>query len=205
MAPLSTQTTKNYLKVCKAYNILNGQNKDSTLTIVKLETILVCLKNVGENQHIDLTGDTPIFPEQNGTTFTGNRDIKNELTPRGGLGNTTNTTASRELFGNTTPTQAPTNQAVAAKDPTRSTTEQTSARSDIQEEQEYTNAMQNSLLDRTTVTPGNYTNTLGKNATKVIVGPTVVAGTKRRSETSLNHQRPITQHTKNANPSQTRS
>jgi hypothetical protein len=161
MAPLSTQTTKNYLKVCKGYNILNGQNKDGTLTIEKLETILVCLKNVGEHQHIDLTGDTPIIPEQNGTTFNGNLDIKNELTPRGGLGNTTNTTASRELFGNTTPAQAPTNQAVAAKDPTRSTMEQTSAQSDRQEEQNYNNAMRDSILDTTTVTPTNDTSTSG--------------------------------------------
>jgi hypothetical protein len=141
MVPLSTQTTKNYLKVCQAYNVLNGQSKDDTLTIEKLETILVCLKNVGEYHHIDLTGDTPVIPEQKGTTFTGNLDINNEPAPGGRLGNTTNTTASRELFGNTTPSQAPTNPAVAAKDPTRSTAEQTSARSDRQEEQEYTNAM----------------------------------------------------------------
>jgi hypothetical protein len=92
----------------------------------------VCLKNVGEYHHIDLTGDTPVIPEQKGTTFTGNLDIKNEPTPGGRLGNTINTTASRELFGNTTPSQAPTNPAVAAKDPTRSTTEQTSARGDRQ-------------------------------------------------------------------------
>jgi hypothetical protein len=162
MAPLSTQTTKNYLKVCQSYNILNGQNKDGTLTIEKLETILVCLKNVGEHPHIDLTRDTPIFPEQNDTPITGNLDIKNEVTSRGGLGNTTNTTASRDSFGNTTPAPAPTDQAVAAKDPTRSTTEQTSTRSNIQEEQEYTDAMQNSLVDIPTVTTGNYNNTLRK-------------------------------------------
>jgi hypothetical protein len=52
---------------------------------------------------------------------------------------------------------------VAAKDPTRSTTEQTSARSDRQEEQEYTNAMQNSIMARTTVTPSNDANTGEKN------------------------------------------
>jgi hypothetical protein len=75
MAPLSTKTSKNYLKVCQAYNVLNGQSKDGTLTIEKLETILVCLKNVGEYHHIDLTGDTPVIPEQKGTTFTGNLDI----------------------------------------------------------------------------------------------------------------------------------
>jgi hypothetical protein len=115
----------------------------------------VCLRSLGEYPIIDLTTDTPVIPEQKETTITGNLDIKNEPTPGERLGSTTNTTASRELFGNTTPSQAPTNPAVAAKDPTRSTAEQTSARSDRQEEQEYTNAMQNSILDITTVTPSN--------------------------------------------------
>jgi hypothetical protein len=121
----------------------------------------VCLKNVGEHQHIDLTGDTSGIPEQNGTTFTDNRDIKDELTPRGRLGNTTKTTASRNLFGDTNPAQAHTNQAMAAMDPTRSTMEQTSARSDRQEEQNYNDAMRDSILDTTTVTPNNDINTSG--------------------------------------------
>jgi hypothetical protein len=94
MAPLSTQSTKNCLKVCKAYNVLNGQSTDGTLAIEKLETILVCLKNVGEYHYIDLTNDTPVIPDQQGTTFTDNRDIKDELTPSERLGNTTKTTAS---------------------------------------------------------------------------------------------------------------
>jgi hypothetical protein len=165
MAPLSNQTTNNYLKVCKAYNILNGQSTDGTLTIKKLEMILVCLQNVGEYHCINLTKNTPVIPDQQGTTFTGNLDIRNEPTPKGRSGNTANTTASRELFDNTTPSQAPTNPAVAAKDPTRSTTEQTSARSDRQEEQDYSNAMRESILDTTTVTPNNNSNTLEKNAT----------------------------------------
>jgi hypothetical protein len=172
MAPLSTQTTKNFLKVCKAYNVLKCQSMDGTLTIEKLETILVCMKNVGEYHYIDLTNDTPVIPDQKETTFTGNLDIRNEPTPGGRLGNTANTMASRELFGNTTPSQAPTNPAVAAKDLTiRSTTEQTSARSDRREEQEYTNAMQNSIQDITTVTPNNNASTGEKKRDRVIVGP----------------------------------
>jgi hypothetical protein len=131
----------------------------------------VCLKNVGEYHYIDLTMDTPVIPDQKGTTSTGNLDIKNEPTPGGRLGNTTNTTASRELFGSTTPSQAPTNLAVAAKDPTRSTTEETSARSDRQEEQDYTNAMRDSILDTTTVTPNNDTSTGGKKRDQGNGGP----------------------------------
>jgi hypothetical protein len=42
MAPLSNQTTKNYLKVCNAYNVLIGQDTDGKLTIANLEMILVC-------------------------------------------------------------------------------------------------------------------------------------------------------------------
>jgi hypothetical protein len=133
MAPLSNQTTKNYLKVCNAYyNVINGQSMDGTFTIEKLETILVCLKSVGEYPIIDLTTDTPVIPDQKETTITVNLNIKNEPTPGGRSGNTTSTTAARELFGDTPPSQASTNRAVAAKDPTRSTTEQSSARSDRQ-------------------------------------------------------------------------
>jgi hypothetical protein len=47
MSPLSNQTTKNYLKVCNAYNALNGQGTDGTLIIEKLETILVWLRSLG--------------------------------------------------------------------------------------------------------------------------------------------------------------
>jgi hypothetical protein len=124
--------------------------------------ILMCFRTLGKFPIINLTTDTPFIPDQKETTLTGNLDIKNEQKPGGMFGNTTSTMASRELFGNTTPSQASTNPAVAAKDPTRSTTEQTSTRSDRQEEQEYTNAMQNSIMDRTTVTPGIDTNRLGE-------------------------------------------
>jgi hypothetical protein len=98
MAPLSTQTTTNYMKVCKAYNALNGQSTDSTLTIEKLEMILVCLRNVGEYHCIDLTIETPVIPDQQRTTFTDNHKVKDELTPSQRLGNTTETTAPRKLF-----------------------------------------------------------------------------------------------------------
>jgi hypothetical protein len=161
MAPLSNQTTKNYLNVCNAYNVLIGQGTDGKLTITKLETILMFLRSLGKYPIIDLTTDTPVIPDQKETTITCNLDIKNEPAPGGMFGNTTSTTASRELFGNTTPSQAPTNPAVAAKDPTRSTMEQTSTRSDRQEEQEYTNAMRNSIMDTTTVTPSIDASTLG--------------------------------------------
>jgi hypothetical protein len=60
---------------------------------------------------------------------------------------------------------------VAAKDPTRSTTEQTSARSNRQEEQDYTNAMQDSILDTTTVTPNNNTSTFEKKRNRGNGGP----------------------------------
>jgi hypothetical protein len=46
---------------------------------------------------------------------------------------------------------------VAAKDPTKSTTEQTSACSNSQETQEYNEAIRESVQDRTTVTPGKDT------------------------------------------------
>jgi hypothetical protein len=81
MAPLSNQTTRNYLKVCNAYNTLNGQDTDGKLTIANLEMILVCLRSLGEYPLIDLTTDTPVIPDQKKTTITGNLDIKNEPTP----------------------------------------------------------------------------------------------------------------------------
>jgi hypothetical protein len=130
IVPLSNQTTNNYLKVCNAYNALMGQGTDGKLTIEELDMILTCFRTLGEFPIIHLTTDTPFIPDQQEAPLTGNLDIKNEPTPGGRLGNTTSTTASRELFGDTTPSQAPTNPAVAAKDPTRSTTEQTSAQSD---------------------------------------------------------------------------
>jgi hypothetical protein len=160
MEPLPTKTANTYRKVCNAYNTLMGRGTDGKLTIEKLDMILVCFRTLGGFPVIDLTTDTPLTPDQTKTTLTGNLDIKNKQTPGGMFGNTTSTTASRELFGN--PSQASTNPAVAAKDPTRSTTEQTSAWSDSQEAQEYTDTMRNSLVDRTTITPGKNTNTIGK-------------------------------------------
>jgi hypothetical protein len=157
MAPLSNQTTTNFLKVCNAYNALNGQSTDGKLTIEKLEMILVCLKNVGEYHYIDLTIDTPDIPEQQRQTVTVNREVKNEPTPNQRSG----ATKPRALFGNNNPEQAHTNEAIAAKDPTRSTTEQPSTRSDAQEEQEYADALENSLGDGTKVTPGNDNSTSG--------------------------------------------
>jgi hypothetical protein len=132
------------------------------LTFEKLETILVCLRTLGEYPIIDLTTDTTFTPDQKEATFTGNLDIKSESTPGGLFGNTTRKMTQGGLFGNTTPPQASTSPAVAAKDPTKSTTEQTSARSDSQGTQEYNEALRESMQDRTTVTPGKDTNTLGK-------------------------------------------
>jgi hypothetical protein len=132
MEPRSTKTANTYQKVCNAYNALMGQGTDGKLTIDKLDMILTCFRTLGEFPIIDLTTDTLFIPDQKGTTLTGNLEIKNEQTPGGMFGYTTSTTASRELFGNTTPSQASTNPAVTAKDPTRSTTEQTSAQSDSQ-------------------------------------------------------------------------
>jgi hypothetical protein len=141
MEPLPTKTVNNYRKVCDAYNPLIGQGTDGKLTIEKLDMILVCLWALGEYPIIDLPTDNVFTPDQKEATFTGNLDIKNdEQTPGGRFGNTTRKTASRGLFAYTTPSQASTSPAVAAKDPTRSTTEQTSARSDSQETQEYTKA-----------------------------------------------------------------
>jgi hypothetical protein len=159
MEPISTKTANNYRRASNAYNtlIVHGTGK---LTIEKLDVILVSLRTLGEYPIIDLTTDTVFTPDQKETTFTGNRDIK--PTPEGLFGNTTRTTAPRGLFGNTTPPQAATSPAVAAKDPTRFTAEQTRARSGSQETQEYTDALRESMLDRTTVTPGTDTNTLGK-------------------------------------------
>jgi hypothetical protein len=161
MAPLSTQTNTNLTDVCTAYNVLNSQCMDGTLTIDKLETILMYLKSVGEYPIIDLTTDTTFTPDQKDATITGNLGIKREAILGG-------------LFGTTTPLQAYTSLAVAAKDPTKSTTEQTSARSDRQEEQEFDAAIRESILDGTTVTPGQDTNLLGKNATATIAGTDVV-------------------------------
>jgi hypothetical protein len=160
MEPLPAKTANTYRKVCIAYNVLMGQGTDGKLTIDKLDLILTCFRTLGGFPVIDLTTDTPFTPDQTETTLTGNRDIKNEQTPGGMFGNTTSTTVSQELFGN--PSQASTNPAVAAADPTRSTTEHTSARSNIQEAQEYTNAMQNCLVDRTTVNPGKNSNPFRK-------------------------------------------
>jgi hypothetical protein len=162
MEPLSNKTAKNCLRVCNAYNTLIGQGTDGKLTIEELDVILVCLRTLGEYPIIDITTDTPFTPDQKEATFTGNLDIKRESTPGGLFGNTTRRTTPGGLFGNTTPPQASTSPAVAAKDPTKSTTEQPSARSDSQETQEYNKALRESMLDRTTVTPGTDTNTLGK-------------------------------------------
>jgi hypothetical protein len=137
-----------------------GQGTDGKLTIEKLDMILTCFRTLGGFPVINLTTDTAFTPDQTETTLTGNRDIKNEQTPGGMFGNTTSTTASQELFGN--PSQASTNPAVAAQGPTRSTTEQTSARSDSLESQEYNKTLRESLVDRTTVTPGKNTNPLEK-------------------------------------------
>jgi hypothetical protein len=115
-------------------------------------------------------GTPLVIPDQQGTTSTGNLDIKDELTPRGRLGNTTNTTASRNLFGDTNPAQAHTNQAMAAMDPTRSTMKQTSTRSNRQEEQNYNDAMRDSILDTTTVTLNNNINTSGNKHDQSKVG-----------------------------------
>jgi hypothetical protein len=171
MEPHTAKTANTYRKVCNAYNALMSQGTDGKLTIDKLDLILTCFRTLRGFPVIDLTTDTTFTPDQTETTLTGNRDIKNEQTPGGMFSNTTSTTASQELSGN--PSQASTNPAVAATDPTRSTTEQTIARSNIQEAQEYTNAMQNSLVDRTTVTPGKNTNPLGKNGNEVLLGPNV--------------------------------
>jgi hypothetical protein len=149
MAPLSTQTNTNLTDVCTAYNVLNSQCMDGTLTIDKLETILMYLKSVGEYPIIDLTTDTTFTPDQKDATITGNLGIKREATPVG-------------MFGTTTPPHAYTSPAVAAKDPTNSITEQTSARSDRQEKQEFDAAMQESIRDGTTVTPGKDNNPLSK-------------------------------------------
>jgi hypothetical protein len=94
MVPLSNQTTKNYLKVCNAYNAFNGPGTDGTLTIENLETILVCLRSLSEYPLIDPITDTPVILDQKETTLTGNLNIKNEQTPGGMFGNTTSTTAS---------------------------------------------------------------------------------------------------------------
>jgi hypothetical protein len=157
MAPRPTKTTTNFLKVCTAYNAINGRSTDGKLTIEKLEMIIICLKSVGEFHHIDLTIDTPVIPEQQGQTVTGTREVKDEPTPNQRSG----TSTPRELFGNNNQEQAHTDQAIAAMDPARSTTEQPSTRSDIQEQQKDTDALQNSLVDRTTVTPGDDKNTSG--------------------------------------------
>jgi hypothetical protein len=125
MEPLPTKTANTYRRVCNVYNALIGQGTDGKLTINKLDMILVCFRTLGEFPIIDLTTDIPFTPDQKETTFTGSLDIKNEPTPGGLFGNTTRKTASRGLFGNPTPPQASTSPAVAANDPTRSTTEQT--------------------------------------------------------------------------------
>jgi hypothetical protein len=162
MEPLPTKTANTYWRVCNAYNTLIGQGTDGKLTIDKLDMILVCFRTLGEFPIIDLTTDTPFTPDQKETTLTGSLDIKNEQTPGGLFGNTTSTTASRGLFGNTIPSQASTSPAVAAKDPTRSTMEQTSAWSDRQETQQYIKALREIMVGRTTVTHSTDTNTLGK-------------------------------------------
>jgi hypothetical protein len=144
-------------------------------------TSAACYENVSSS------GTSPplSFQTKREQKITGNLDIEDEPTPGGRLGNTTNTTASQELFGNTTPSQAPTNPAVAAKDPNRSTTEQTGAWSDRQEEQDYINTMQDIILDTTTVTPNNNTSTVKKKRNRGnMVGQNIVAGAKQRSETS---------------------
>jgi hypothetical protein len=136
-------------KVRASYNTINDQCTDGTLTIDKLEMILMCLQGVGEHPIIDLTTDTKFTPDQKEATDTCNLDIWMEAATTG-------------RFGPTSLPHASTSPAVAAKDTTKSTTEPTSARSNSQGEQEYHIAVRESLQDGTKVTPSKDNNPSGK-------------------------------------------
>jgi hypothetical protein len=69
-----------------AYNAINDQCTDGTLTIDKLEMILMCLRNIGEYSVIDLITNTKFTPDQKEATITGNLDIKMEATTTGMFG-----------------------------------------------------------------------------------------------------------------------